>query len=233
MLGIITARAGSQGVPGKNKALIAGRPMIDYSVAALQAAPSITGILITTADQDILDFYIGNENILLVERPAELSTSEATSNDVVSHALECWESAGNRLPSEIFLAQPTSPLRDVNDIENACSMFIKSDNESLISCCLAEGMRHPRDMYRVDSTGKSELFIHEQGSGHRRSEYESLYQRNGAIYIVSTEYFLRTNLLRSESPIIYEMPWERSINVDVPGDLLIAKALIESGLVDS
>ena len=64
-----------------------------------------------------------------------------------------------------------------------------------------------------------------------RRDYEPLYQNNGAVYIVSTEYFRREQRLRSLAPVIYEMPWERSINIDVPGDLVIARALIESGLV--
>ena len=66
-----------------------------------------------------------------------------------------------------------------------------------------------------------------------RHDYEPLYQRNGAIYIVSTDYFRREKRLRSFTPLIYEMPWERSINIDGPGDLLIAKALIESGLLNT
>ena len=62
-------------------------------------------------------------------------------------------------------------------------------------------------------------------------DYEPLYQRNGAVYIVSTDYFRRERRLRSLTPVMYEMPWERSINVDGPGDLLIVRALIESRLI--
>ena len=84
-------------------------------------------------------------------------------------------------------------------------------------------------MPREDSRG--ELFI-PAGEGHtNRQSYECLYQRNGAIYIVSTEFFLRTGCLTNQRPFIFEMPWERSINIDCPGDLLIARALIESGLI--
>lgn len=232
MLGIIPARAGSRGVPGKNKALIAGRPLIDYSVSVLEAAPSISGIVVTTNDEDILSFYQDRKTVFLVERPAELATAEATSSDAVAHALDTWINAGRDVPPTLLLAQPTSPLRTVSDVETAYLLFQKSGKESLISCCLAEGMRHPRDMYRMDSTGCGEIFIEETSYGHRRSDYEKLYQRNGAIYIVTTEYFQRTGRLRSETPVIYEMPWERSINIDIPGDLLIAKALLESGLLE-
>ena len=54
MLAIIPARAGSKGVPGKNKALIAGRPLVDYTVTALERARLVSGIILSTDDQDIL-----------------------------------------------------------------------------------------------------------------------------------------------------------------------------------
>ena len=92
-------------------------------------------------------------------------------------------------------------------------------------------MRHPRDMYRPRQDGRGELFIPDRDDRSTRHSYEVLYQRNGAIYIVSLEYFQQTKRLRSLNPVIFEMPWARSINIDGPGDLLIAKALIESGLV--
>ena len=65
----------------------------------------------------------------------------------------------------------------------------------------------------------------------RRQDFETVYQRNGAVYLVTPEFFFRTGRLRSDDPVIYEMPWERSINIDVPGDLMIARALIESGIL--
>ena len=231
LLALVPARAGSKGVPGKNKALIGGLPLIDYTLSALEASACTTGIIVTTDDRDILMRYQDRESVFLVERPAYLSTDEATSADAVAHALSAWTSAGRGAPSVILLAQPTSPLRTAADIDNSFSLFRKSRTESLISCCAAEGMRHPMDMYRMDSTGKGVPFLEEGRHMHRRDSYESLYQRNGAIYMVTAEYFHRTGRLRSETPVIYEMPWERSINIDTPGDFLIAKAIIESGLL--
>ena len=103
----------------------------------------------------------------------------------------------------------------------------------MISACRVDGMRHPKDMYRLREDGHAELFIPDPHDRSTRHEYETLYQRNGAIYIVTIEYFRQERRLRSLRPLIYEMPWERSINIDGPGDLVIAKALIESGMLDA
>ncbi len=230
LLAIVPARAGSKGVPGKNKAPIKGRPLIDYTVAALKKAGSVDGILITTDDEDILSFYAGDEAVFLVRRPPELATDKATTAVAVKHALQEWQAAGRALPESIFLAQPTTPLRTAADIDAAYDLFLESGGMSLISCCRVDGMRHPRDMYRRRDDGHGELFISDPLDRTTRHDYEELYQRNGAIYMVSLRYFQDEDRLRAFTPMIYEMPWERSINIDGPGDMLIAKALIESGL---
>jgi CMP-N-acetylneuraminic acid synthetase len=232
LLAIVPARAGSKGVPGKNKALIKKRPLIDYTITALETSSSVDGIVVTTDDPDILNLYVDHKTLFLVRRPLELATDTATTSDAVSHSLDLWEAAGRGKPETIFLAQPTTPLRTAIDIDAAYELFLTSGAESLISACRVEGMRHPRDMYRLRKDGHGELFIPDPLDRITRHDYEPLYQRNGAIYMVRLDYFQREGRLRSLTPVIYEMPWERSINIDGPGDLLIAKALIESGLLE-
>ncbi len=232
LLAIIPARAGSKGVPGKNKALIKGRPLVDYTVAALRASSCVDGILLTTDDEDILRLYADRKDIFLVRRPPELATDRATTSTAVAHALAAWEAARRSKPEAIFLAQPTTPLRTAADIDAAYKRFLETGATSLISACRVDGMRHPRDMYRKSANGRGELFIPDPHDRTTRHDYEELYQRNGAIYMVSLNYFRREGRLRDFTPVIFEMPWERSINIDGPGDLLIAKALIESGLLN-
>lgn len=229
VLGIIPARAGSKGVPGKNREIIGGRPLIDYTTSALRASRSVSGILITTDDEFILDYYSEDQDLQLRRRPARLATDTASSADAVADALANWP---GELPSTIVLAQPTTPLRLASDVDRALEVFRTLRLDSLVSVCRVEGMRHPMDMYRRDSEGGGQPYL-EAGVGvHRRDSYEELYQRNGALYVVTTEYFQATGRLRSERPFLFEMPWERSINIDTHGDMAIARALVESGFVE-
>lgn len=234
LLAIIPARAGSKGIPGKNRALIAGVPLLEYTVRALRAAESVSGILLTTDDPEILADYRGCDDIFVVERPAQLARDDSKTSDAVAHALDAWASAGRPLPGALLLAQPTTPLRTAADIDAAFALFQRCGREPLVSACRVEGIRHPRGMYHVDEAEqRGRLFIEDPTDDLQRHAYEVLYQRNGAIYLVTTEYFQRTGRLRSVTPYLYAMPWERSVNIDVPGDLLIARALIESGLVST
>ena len=231
MLAIVPARSGSKGVPGKNIALIGGIPVIHYTIAALEAAACVSAIILTTDDPAILGIYRNREGTFTIDRPPELANDEATTASVIRHALHAWKDAGQQVPDALLLAQPTTPLRVASDIEGAFGLFKSKGGPSLISACRAEGIRHPRVMYRVESGDLHGSPFMATAEPTRRQEYENVYQRNGAIYMVATEFFNETGLMRNDTPLIYEMPWERSINIDVPGDLLIAKALIESGLV--
>lgn len=231
MLAIIPARAGSKGVPGKNKALIAGRPLVDYTVTALERARSVSGIILSSNDEDILASYRDRESMLTLERPDRLAEDDTTTAEVVSHALQAWQALGREIPEALFVAQPITPLRTAGDIDAAFELFKRTGCESLISACRAEGIRHPSGMYRMEEGEERARPFLAKPEPTRRQDFETVYQRNGAVYLVTTEFFIRTGRLRSDDPVIYEMPWERSINIDVPGDLMIARALIESGIL--
>ena len=231
LIAVVPARAGSKGVPGKNKAMVGGTPLVEYAVAAAVAAAWVEAVVVTSDDEDILSLYRGRDDVFVVRRPPELASDMASSSEAVAHALDEWEAAGGWIPAALILVQATTPLRTSVDIDGAWKLFTRSGGESVVSACRVDGIRHPRVMYRLHGDGRSELFIPDETDRMTRHSYETLYQRNGAVYIVSTDYFRRERRLRSRTPVIYEMPWERSVNVDVPGDLLIARALIESGLV--
>lgn len=231
LLAIIPARMGSKGVPGKNKALIGGVPLIEYTVAALEASNAVTSILITSDDPDILGRYRDRKGIFVVERPAALARDDSPTSEAVTHALAVWERSGAEPPEVIMIAQPTTPLRRAADIDAAFELFQTSGVDSLISACRAEGTRHPHFMFRMGEGKRGIPYVQNSSVPSRRQDLEPIYQLNGAIYFVRARYFRSTGKLRGDDPVLYEMPWERSINIDTPGDLMIAKALIESGLV--
>ena len=231
MLAIIPARAGSKGVPGKNKAPIAGRPLVDYTVAALVRARSVTGIILSTDDEELLALYRDRPGIFVLKRPKRLAADDSTTADVVAHALDAWRADGRDIPDALFVAQPITPLRTAADIDAAFELFKRTGCESLISACRqrASAIRAGCIAWGRASSARAPFLAEPEPT--RRQDFETVYQRNGAVYLVTTEFFLRTGRLRSDNPVIYEMPWERSINIDVPGDLMIARALIESGML--
>lgn len=232
LLAIVPARMGSKGVPNKNKLLIAGRPLIEYTMLALEASCAVTQIIVTSDDPDILNWYGSRAGVLTIARPAELAGDESSTGDAVAHALKQWEAGGNILPEVILVAQPTTPLRTASDIDRSFDIFESRGRVPLISACRAEGIRHPRVMYRLSTGGYGSPYNNSAQDNEPRQRFEPVFQRNGAIYLTSTSFFQTMGRFHDATPLIYEMPWERSINIDGPGDFLIAKSLIESGILD-
>lgn len=233
LLAVIPARAGSKGVPGKNSITIAGQPLIEHSVRAAERSTSVSGIVVTTDDEEILRLYETRASVFTVRRPDVLAADDAPTSAAVAHALDAAQAAAIPEPTALILLQPTTPMRTAEDIDAAYGIFEESHGiGGVVSVCRVDGIRHPRVMYRRGQDGRGELMIADDEDRLTRHDYEPLYQRNGAIYIVSTDFFRREGKMRGLSPLLFEMPWERSINIDTHGDLILAKALMESGLLE-
>ena len=134
--------------------------------------------------------------------------------------IERYESVRNKKVDTVILLQPTAPLRTSQDIDQAYDLYTTAGQESLISCYNADFV-HPRIMYE-EKNGLLTPFMKEGNDIVRRQEMSHVYVRNGAIYIVDRDYFMRTRRTVSESPSLYEMPVKRSINIDRYEDLELA-----------
>ena len=140
MLAIIPARAGSKGVPGKNKALI-GAGLSSTIRCRVERARSVTGIILSTDDEDILALYRDRASVLaLIGQEASLKTIPRRLTLLSMRLMH--GSRRSRFPEALFVAQPITPLRTAADIDAAFELFKSTGCESLISACRAEGIRH-------------------------------------------------------------------------------------------
>jgi CMP-N-acetylneuraminic acid synthetase len=125
VLGIIPARGGSKGLPGKNIKLLNGIPLIAYTIK--EAIKSkLEECIVTTDSEEIASIsrlYGGNVPFI---RPIEIATDNASSIDVVLHALNFMKEHKNKEYDAIMLLQPTTPFRDSEDINQALDLLIKS-----------------------------------------------------------------------------------------------------------
>ena len=220
VLGIITARGGSKGIKNKNITPLNDKPLIHYTIEAAQQSGVLDDLVLSTDSQDIINScsLAGLQCDAL--RPAHLSTDEAKSSDVLLYEIEQYENDKGKKIDTIILLQPTAPLRTSQDIDQAYNLYTSGDQESLISCYNADFI-HPRIMYE-EKNGLLTPFMKEGHDIVRRQEMSHVYVRNGAIYIVDRDYFMRTKRTVSESPSLYEMPIKRSINIDTHDDLELA-----------
>lgn len=220
-LGIITARGGSKGIKDKNIVSINNKPLIHYTIEAAQKSQILSDLTLSTDSQKIVDCAQSASLDETRLRPEHLSTDQAKSNDVLYYEINRYQEENNQVVDNIILLQPTSPLRTSMDIDNAYKEYTNSNSKTLISCYNAESV-HPHIMYKKNTDKLLTPFLKSGNKIIRRQDTETLYIRNGAIYIMDARYFLETRKTVCDSPTLYEMPRSRSLNIDAHEDLSLA-----------
>lgn len=113
-LGLIPARGGSKRLPGKNVRLLAGKPLVFWTIEAALGS-SLDDVWLSTEDANIRD--ICRDSVRVVDRPLDLASDFATSEAVIAHAVALAEGF-----DRIMLLQPTSPLRTAAHIDDVLSL---------------------------------------------------------------------------------------------------------------
>jgi len=224
LLFVIPARGGSKGVPRKNLAKVGGIPLVARAVwtamKALETTPYQGRVICSTDDEAIAEAARRWGAEVPFIRPACLATDEASSLDVVLHAIrECGATKGT-----VVVLQPTSPLVCTEDVLSALRLHAES-GRPVVS--VAE-LEHPLSwMFRLDDALHLEPVV-EGPIPTRRQDALRHVRLNGALYVARCDWLLEGHgFLGPESQAI-TMPQERSVDVDTPADLSAAEALVES-----
>ena len=225
ILAIIPARSGSKGLPGKNCKPLLGKPLVTWSIEAARLSPSIDSILLSTDDQKIAEVGEAEGARVPFMRPLDLSSDTASSIDVVMHALDFLEAAGEKYDIVVLL-EPTSPQRDSNDIEQALKLLIKTGARAAVGVTQAEGS-HPNFIYRMQDDLKLNPFIKKAESQHiRRQDIEPLYFLEGSIYISFVDSLREHQSFYHQNTIGYEVPKWKSLEIDDLDDFIMVEALL-------
>ena len=230
VLGIITARGGSKGIPGKNLKLLGGRPLVDYTIEAANDTP-LDRLILSTEDVKIAEAARALGCEVPFMRPAELARDETPHLPVIQHAAKWLLERENYRPDIVLTLQPTSPLRSAADIAAALRMLELSGADSVVSVNEVSPHAHPMRMLRVDDSGHAVLFATGQPVRtriNRRQDLPRAWVMNGAIYACRTEVlFAAQPSLYGDRVVAYPMPAERSISIDTPDDWAEAERALE------
>ena len=226
---IIPARGGSKGIPRKNISLLAGRPLIAYSIdVALQfAAPEM--VCLSTDDEEI---RLTAESLGLpvpYRRPAEFAADNSGSREVILDAMDYYDRRGIGY-DKVVLLQPTSPLRSAADVEQALALY-SADIDMVVS--VVEAKANPYyDCFETDNDGYLRI---SKGDGllTRRQDAPKAWQYNGAVYVINPESLRKMPMGSFGKRVPSSMPASRSIDIDSPLDLLIAETILKGDSANS
>ena len=189
ILAIIPARGGSKGIPNKNIACLAGQPLISFSIKVALDSNCFSDVLVSSDSDEILKYSKSlSDQVICVKRPEEFSTDEASTLDAVRHAIDYYVATGQSAPDTVMLLQPTSPMRKIIDLKNACRIFYESDKKSLVSVSLP--IQHPTDFVFKEGNSLKYCFARNSSKELRRQDFEEAWYINGAIYISDTHFLL-------------------------------------------
>lgn len=225
MLALVTARGGSKGVPGKNLAPVAGRPLIAWTIRAALGSACVNRAVVSTDDDEIARVARQWGADAPFIRPAELAMDDSHHIPVMTHAVEWLESRENVHFAHILLLQPTSPLRTAEDIDRAYGLCLEKDADSVVS--VYEAPSHPYWTKRIDANGRLEDFVTGSEDYPRRQSLPPAYALNGAIYVVKRDVLMEKQAIHTDRTYAYVMPPERSLDVDSPWDLHLADLILK------
>lgn len=189
VLGIIPARGGSKGVPRKNMKVLGGKPLIAYTLEQAKQSELLTDVILSSEDSEIIEWALKNGLEVPFTRPLELSTDNASSIDVVLHAIRFLSQKGRNYDA-VCLLQPSSPFRESGMIDRAIEKFINLEVDSLISVLPVPHEYNPHWVFEENSNGLLVISTGEKEIIKRRQELPVVYFRDGSIYLTKTEVLL-------------------------------------------
>ena len=223
IVGIIPARGGSKRLPGKNIKLLAGKPLVAYTIEAGLKSKLINRVIVSTEDPKIAEISksFGAEVFI---RPAELAQDTTKTPPVLIHVVEELEKEGY-YPDIVVLLQCTSPLRDEKIIDEALQKLINSDNDSVFTGTKI-GKTMPK--WKRDYSGKMvALYDYHFRPRYQEPELmEDMFAENGAFYAIKIDAFKKYRDFIGENAEIFETP--KQIDIDTPEDFeKVEKIILE------
>jgi N-acylneuraminate cytidylyltransferase len=219
IVALIPARGGSKGIPRKNLAPLAGKPLLVHTLDQARATPAIDRIVVSTDDDEIAR-CAATWGAEVVRRPAELASDEAASEPALVHALDALRDDGGYEPDLVVFLQATSPLRRPGDVARAIATLEAEDADSLFSACPVHGFVWRR------RAGELEALTYDPHQRQRRQDLGEDLLENGSIYVFKPWVLRRHGNRLGGRVAVYPMDPLDSFQVDEPVDLELFEQLL-------
>lgn len=226
ILCVIPVRGGSKGLPRKNAAeIVEGVSLLEWTIRQALASYPLGDVVVSTEDAELAGIA-QDCGVLVAARPAELAQDETTTAAVVDHLLAQLDPDA-KLFDAIAILQVTSPLRQVGDIRRSIEMISSGAYDSVVSAYQTMAC-HPAKLYFLDETKATPTAIPvaPELQRARRQDLPKAFRRNGAIFIVTREYYQKTGQLWGGCTGLVVMPESRSIDIDTAADLARVRQML-------
>ena len=235
VLFLLVGRGGSKGLPGKNLREIGGLSLIGYKAKAALRSRHCSRLIVSSDSAEIRDEAMRHGAEMLFERPAELATDTASSNDVILHAMDWIETHEKRRYDAIMLLEPSSPFARPEHFDQAVELFVAR------KASLVVGMRE---------TEVASVFVGTLGNdgsiggivekmlkmpAQRRQDQPPEVTMNGALYLIGWEAMHKHRKVYADPTASYGILMDRLHSIEIEGaaDLAYASYVIEHDMLDT
>lgn len=225
-IAVIPARSGSKGLPDKNIMDLNGKPLMAYTIDAALKSGCFDEVMVSTDSGYYAEIAKSCGASVPFLRGETTSGDYAGSWDVVREVLLNY-AKNDRKFDYVALLQPTSPLRNENDISGVFEML---QNEAVHNVVSVTEVDHPvQQCFRMPPNGSMKEMAQSPYSYARRQDLEPYYRENGAIYLVDAKKIMDKDYnFYADACHGYVMPRERSVDIDIKMDLEIAGVILKS-----
>ncbi|MBQ9926613.1 MAG: acylneuraminate cytidylyltransferase family protein [Lachnospiraceae bacterium] len=218
---VIPARGGSKGIPHKNIYPVAGKPLLEYSIECIQAVNYEGDLVVSTDDKEIAMVAQKYPEVIVIDRPAEISHDTAKTEDALIHAVHYMEQQYHKTYDAVVTFQATSPLRESRTVQEVFEEYERNAEKYDALLTLTED--------------RSDFWVqHEDGSfgrlkpdaPRRRQERKPLYVENSAVYVTQTKSLIETGSVLGKQVNGYVIDEKEAVDINEFNDILLAESLL-------
>lgn len=226
IVGFIFARGGSQGVPGKNIRLLAGKPLIAYAIETAFQSQFINRVVVSTDDEKIAQVAQNFGAEVPFVRPKELAQNNSPEWLAWQHAIRTLKEQDKGRELDVFVSiPPTAPLRAVEDVDNAIQTFLESDADIVIT--VKKASRHPSfNMITLDKQNCAKLVLPLDKQIIRRQDAPPVYDMTTVAYVANPNFIMKSKSVFDGKVKAVIIPEERAVDIDTKLDFKFAEFLM-------
>ena len=227
-LGLIPARGGSKGLPGKNLRPLAGLPLLAHTIACARRCRELARVVVSTDCDEIAAAALAHGAEVPFRRPAELAADDTPMWPVVQHALRAVEAAEGVRYDAVVLLEPTTPGRLPEDVSGALATLAADDGcDGVVGVSVPDF--NPLWVCMVEEGGYLRSLVPEAGGYARRQDLPTVYRINGMVYAWRRDFVLSSPDWRAGRLRAHQVPECRALDIDTAEQLAEAEDRLASG----
>ena len=226
ILGLIPARGGSKGIPGKNIKTLGNKPLLQFTTESAKSSRFLNRVILSSDNPEIISVAEKLDLEIPFIRPKELARDETPSIDVIIHALHHFQQKDINFDA-VCLLQPTTPFRKEDLIDQAIEKFENENFDSLVSVRKVPDEFNPHWIFE-EKNGSLHLATGEKEMIPRRQDLPTAYFRDGAVYLTKTEIILKQHSLYGKNIGFIENENGDHVNLDSRKDWEKAEAILKN-----